>query len=144
MNSANKKSRSDLAVKPGQIGDGSSPLSLSRADIWRTLAASFPTPFSTASGVVGLIAGPSSAFRSLNFERGLLARFGWRLQSPACEPGKHTFVISCPRLYHLAPGRLSLLAARWPGATGLTSYLSGCISLTCQRCFFNIADVLEV
>jgi hypothetical protein len=32
------------------------------------LAASFPTPFSTASGVAGLIAGPSSALRSLNFE----------------------------------------------------------------------------
>jgi hypothetical protein len=28
-------------------------------------AASFPTPFSTASGVIGLIAGPSSALRSL-------------------------------------------------------------------------------
>jgi len=32
------------------------------------LAASFPTPFSTASGITGLIAGPSSALRSLNFE----------------------------------------------------------------------------
>jgi hypothetical protein len=31
-------------------------------------AASFPTPFSTASGVTGLIAGPSSGLRSLNFE----------------------------------------------------------------------------
>src|SRR5208282_4434696 len=31
-------------------------------------AASFPTPFSTASGVFGLVAGPSSAFRPLNFE----------------------------------------------------------------------------
>jgi hypothetical protein len=31
-------------------------------------AAGFPTPFSTASGVCGLVAGPSSALRSLNFE----------------------------------------------------------------------------
>jgi hypothetical protein len=31
-------------------------------------AASFPTPFSTASGVFGLVAGPSSAFRPLDFE----------------------------------------------------------------------------
>jgi hypothetical protein len=31
-------------------------------------AASFPTPFSTASGVVGLIAGPSSDLRRLDFE----------------------------------------------------------------------------
>ena len=42
-----------------------------------------------------------------------------------------------PRLYHLAPGRPPLLAMRWPGATGLTSYLSGCLSLTSQRCFFQ-------
>jgi len=31
-------------------------------------AVSFPTPFSTASGVSGLVAGPSSALRRLNFE----------------------------------------------------------------------------
>jgi hypothetical protein len=43
-------------------------------------------------------------------------------------------VIAYPRLYHLAPGRPPLLAVRWPGATGLTSYLSGCLSLTSQRC----------
>jgi hypothetical protein len=32
----NNKSRPDLAVKPGQMGDGSSPCSLSRASIWRS------------------------------------------------------------------------------------------------------------
>jgi hypothetical protein len=40
-----------------------SPCSLSRAGIWRSRlsgAASFPTLFSTASGVSGLVAGPSS------------------------------------------------------------------------------------
>jgi hypothetical protein len=31
------------------------------------LAAGFPTLFSTASGVIGLVAGPSSALRSLNY-----------------------------------------------------------------------------
>jgi hypothetical protein len=31
-------------------------------------AANFPTLFSTASGVLGLVAGPSSALRRLNFE----------------------------------------------------------------------------
>ena len=38
--------------------------------IGRTLlgAASFPTLFSTASGVFGLVAGPSSVLRALNFE----------------------------------------------------------------------------
>ena len=45
-----------------QMGDGSSPNSLSRADIWRHIsaAASFPTLFATASGVFGLVAGPLS------------------------------------------------------------------------------------
>jgi hypothetical protein len=31
-------------------------------------AAGFPTPFSTASGVIGLVAGPSRALRPLDFE----------------------------------------------------------------------------
>jgi len=66
----NNKSLPDLSAGQGQMGDGSSPVSLSRADIWRALcrAVSFPTPFSTASGVSGLVAGPSSALRPLDFE----------------------------------------------------------------------------
>jgi hypothetical protein len=66
----NNKSLPDLSVKQGQMGDGSSPLSLSRLTLGAHLfgAASFPTPFSTASGVSGLVAGPSSALRPLNFE----------------------------------------------------------------------------
>jgi len=32
------------------------------------LAASFPTLFSTASGVAGLVAGPSMTFRPMEFE----------------------------------------------------------------------------
>jgi len=55
---------------------------------------------------------------------------------PAYEPGQDTFVTWLPRLDQLAPGRPPLLAVRWPGATGLTSYLSGCLSLTSQRCVF--------
>jgi len=31
-------------------------------------AVSFPTPFSTASGVFGLVAGPSKALQPLDFE----------------------------------------------------------------------------
>jgi hypothetical protein len=53
------------------VGDGSSPYSLSHADIWRTFlrkAASFPTLFSTASGVFGLVAGPFRTLPPLNFE----------------------------------------------------------------------------
>ena len=49
-----------------------------------------------------------------------------------------------PRLHHGARGLPALLAPRWPRATGLTSYLSGCLSLKSQRCrFCGIADVLE-
>jgi hypothetical protein len=36
--------------------------------------------------------------------------------------------------WSFAPGRPPLLAMRWPEATGLTSYLSGCLALTSQRC----------
>jgi len=56
---------------------------------------------------------------------------------PAYEPGQDTFVTPFPRLDQLAPGRPPLLAVRWPGATGLTSYLSGCLSLTSQRCLLK-------
>jgi hypothetical protein len=52
---------------------------------------------------------------------------------PAYEPGQDTFVIATPRLDPFALGRPSFLAMRWPNATGLTSYLSGCLSLTSQR-----------
>jgi hypothetical protein len=63
-----------------------------------------------------------------------LGSLGLAVAPPARKPGQDTPVISFPRLDHLAPGRPPLLAVRWPGATGLTSYLSGCLSLTSQRC----------
>jgi hypothetical protein len=64
------------------------------------------------------------------------------VEPPACEPGKDSFVTSAPRLYHFALGRPPRLTVRWPSATGLTSYLSGCVLLTSQRCVFYIAGVL--
>jgi hypothetical protein len=63
-----------------------------------------------------------------------LGSLGLVVAPPACELGQDTFVTLRPRLDLCAPGRPSLLAMRWPGATGLTSYLSGCLSLTSQRC----------
>ena len=72
-----------------------------------------------------------------------LSSLGLAFAAPVCEPDKDTFVTFAPRLYHLTPGRPPLLAVRWPGVTGLTSYLSGCIWLTSQRCPFDIAGVLE-
>ena len=73
-----------------------------------------------------------------------LGSLGLVVAPPAREPGQDTLVILLPRLDHLAPGRPPLLAVRWPGATGLTSYLSGCLSLTSQRCVLHIAGALEV
>src|SRR2546430_15678796 len=66
---ANRKQMSppDHKTKRGRNGSGSAPRSLSHAGIRRALAASFPTLFSTASGVFGLVAGPFCALRSQNF-----------------------------------------------------------------------------
>ena len=49
---------------------------------------------------------------------------------------RHVYELS-PRLGHLARGQPRLLAARSPRATGLASSLSGCFSLTGQRCSFQ-------
>jgi len=67
----NEKSPPDLSVRQGQIGGWEfAMLSFPCWHSARTLsgAASFPTLFSTASGVFGLVAGPSSVLRALNFE----------------------------------------------------------------------------
>ena len=56
---------------------------------------------------------------------------------PVCEPGKDGSMIFFPRLHRLAPGLPPLIAVRSPGATGLASSLSGCFSLTGQRCLFR-------
>jgi hypothetical protein len=68
----NEKSPPDLSVRQGQIGGWefamlSFPRWLFGARLYGA-AASFPTLFSTASGVFGLVAGPSSVLRALNFE----------------------------------------------------------------------------
>jgi len=73
----------------------------------------------------------------------LFSSLGLVVAPPACEPGQDTSATCSPRLHRLAPGRPPLLAARSPGATGLASSLSGCFSLTGQRCVFYIAGVSE-
>jgi hypothetical protein len=99
-----------------------------------TWAAGFPTLFSTASGVFGLVAGPSRTSRLLDCRVRLFSSLRLVVAPPAYEPGQHTSVTFAPRLNQLTPGRPPLLAVRWPGVTGLASYLSGRISLTVQRC----------
>jgi hypothetical protein len=102
-----------------------------------TGAASFPTPFSAADGVSGLIAGPSSALRLTEFRVRPLSPLKLVVAPPARGPDQDTSAISLPPLDRLAPGRPPLLTVRWPGATGLASYLSGCLSLTSQRSRFS-------
>jgi hypothetical protein len=55
-------------------------------------AAGFPTPFSAASGVVGLIAGPFSALRSLNCWVRPLSPLRLVVAPPAYGPGRDTSV----------------------------------------------------
>jgi len=98
----------------------------SRADIGRSRlsgAASFPTLFSTASGVFGLVAGPSNhpLSRALNYRVRLFSSLGPMVAPPACQPAQDSSMTFFPRLDLFAPGRPQLLAARWPGATGLAS-----------------------
>jgi hypothetical protein len=72
------------------------------------------------------------------------SRLAW---ADGCATGLRTrsrHVCDCvPRLNQLALGRPPLLAVRWPSATGLTSYLSGCICSQASGVVFNIAGVLE-
>ena len=134
----NNKSLPGLSVEQGQMGDGSSPSSLSHADIRRA-------PFGGCQLPDAILHGKRSLRpRSRAVQRLAVTEFRVRLFSPlelmvappACRPGQDTSVICSSRLHHLAPGQPPLLTARSPEATGLASSLSGCLSLTAQRCRF--------
>ena len=132
------KSLPGLAVEQGQMGDGSLPGSLSRADIRRTPFGGCQLPDAILHGKRSLRP-RSRAVQCLSatgFRVRLFSSLGLVVAPPACEPGKDTPVIFSSRLHHLAPGQPPLLTARSPGATGLASSLSGCFSLTAQRCRF--------
>jgi len=134
----NHKSPPDLSVERGQMGDGSAPGSLSRADIRRA-------PFGGCQLPDAILHGKRSHRpRGRAVQR--LATTGIRVRlfsllelmvaPPACKPDEDTSVICSSRLHHLAPGQPPLLTVRSPVATGLASSLSGCFSLTAQRCRF--------
>jgi hypothetical protein len=61
---------------------------------WRLVsgAASFPTLFSTASGVFGLVAGPLRVpfFRTAEFRVRLFSLLQLMVAPPVCKPGKDT------------------------------------------------------
>jgi hypothetical protein len=65
---SNIKSLADLAARQGLNGGWEfAMLSFPRWHWAPQAAASFPTLFSTASGVTGLVAGPSSGLRPLDY-----------------------------------------------------------------------------
>jgi hypothetical protein len=66
--SSKQLSPPDLAAKQGQNwGMGVRHALFPGLALGAKLAASFPTPFSTASGVASLIAGPTRALRPLDY-----------------------------------------------------------------------------
>ena len=62
---------------------------------------------------------------------------------PACEPDQDTSATFSPRLDRLAQGQPPLLAVRLPHATGLASYLSGCLSSCRSAVPFLISPTLR-
>ena len=131
----NNKSLPGLAAEQGQMGDGSVPGSLSRADIRRA-------PFGGCQLPDAILHGKRShrprgravqRLAAAGFRVRLFSRLELMVAPPACRPDEDTSVICSSRLHHLAPGQPPLLAARSPEATGLASSLSGCLSLTAQR-----------
>jgi hypothetical protein len=67
-----------------------------------SVAAGFPTLFSTASGVFGLVAGPFNSVSETEFRVRLFSSLVLVVAPPACEPDQDTSAISLPRLDHLA------------------------------------------
>jgi hypothetical protein len=95
---------------------------------------------------LGLVAGPSSGPvlpNPLNFRVRLFSSLQPMVAPPARQPAQDTPVTCFSRLDHLAPGRPQLLAMRWPGATGLASYLSGRFISQFSGGLCTIADSLK-
>jgi hypothetical protein len=123
---------------PHLQGDGSPPGSLSHADIRRAPFGGCQLPDAILHGKRSLRPRGRAVQRlaATGFRVRLFSRLELMVAPPACRPDEDTSVICSSRLHHLAPGQPLLLAARSPGTTGLASSLSGCFSLTAQRCRF--------
>ena len=88
----NNKSRPDLAVEPGQMGDGSSPCSLSRTSIWRTHFRGCWLPDAILHGKRSYRP-RSRAVRRLaprGFRVRLFSSLRLVVAPPACKPGQDT------------------------------------------------------
>ena len=120
-------------------GDGSSPRSLSRADIGRLIGCQLPDAILHGKRSLRPRSRAVQRLATTGFRVRLFSPLELVVAPPACEPGQDTAANSVPRLHHLAPGQLPILSERSPGATGLASSLSGCFSFSGRRCVFYIA-----
>src|SRR5208282_3109469 len=97
----NNKSLPDLSVEQGQMGDGSSPLSLSRAGIGRHPRGGCQLPDAILHGKRSLRP-RSRAVQCLSateFRVRLFSSLGLMVAPPACEPDKDTPVTSFLRVF---------------------------------------------
>jgi hypothetical protein len=105
------------------LGDGSSPSSLSRADIGRSPFGGCRLPDAILHGKRSLR--PRSravqCLASTEFRVRLFSLLELVVAPPACKPGQDTSVIPNPRLDPLVSGLPPLLAMRLPETTGLAS-----------------------
>jgi len=124
------------ALRPSEdkLGDGSAPRSLSRAGIRRPKGCQLPDAILHGKRSLRPHSRAVQRLALTGFRVRPLSPLGLVVAPPACGPGQDTSAISSPRLDPLLRVGHRLLAVRWPEATGLTSYLSGCLSLTGQRC----------
>ena len=140
----NKKSPLNfLRSSRDELGDGSSPCSLSRADIGRLIGCQLPDAILHGKRSLRPRSRAVQCLATTEFRVRLFSSLGLVVAPPACEPGQDTSANSCPRLHRLAPGQLPILSERSPGATGLASSLSGCFSFSGRRCVFYIAGCLK-
>ena len=126
------------------MGGGRSPHALSRCNRWAPAmqVGCSPTPFSVTRGVVGLIAGPSKAFRRLNY----WVRFISPLQPVVAAADLRTRLGRGCELFTSKPdsmGRPPFLTVRWPlpRVSPLTPQIT--ISFTWQRYSFCIATASD-
>jgi len=143
----NNKSRPNLAVRPGQMGDGSSPSSLSRTSIWRTLFRGCWLPDAILHGKRSCRPRSRAVQRltAVGFRVRLFSSLQLVVAPPACKPGQDTPAIfvrvlttgsgsatACDGAFARGHGSrlfsLKLLLAHSPAVSFLTSPALGSFS----------------
>ena len=139
----NIKSPPNLSVEQGQMGNGSSSLSLSRTGIRRSPSRGLPVSrrYSPRQAEFRPRSRAVQRLSAAEFQVRLFSSLQLMVAPPACEPGQDTPAIFLSRLNRLAPGQPPLLAARSPDATGLASSLIDCFFSQPSGAIFNIASL---